>query len=87
MKAASDVILRQVAGEYVLVPTGKTASKLYGLMTLNESGVLLWHKLQNECTEDDLVSVLKAEYEVDDGQALDDVRRFLAKLTEVGVLE
>lgn len=87
MKAASDVILRQVAGEYVLVPTGKTASKLYGLMTLNESGVLLWQKLQSECTEDDLVSALKTEYEVDDGQALDDVRRFLAKLTEVGVLE
>lgn len=87
MKAAADVILRQVAGEYVLVPTGKTASKLYGLMTLNESGVLLWQKLQNECTEDDLVTALSAEYEIDDATARLDVRRFLSKLTEVGVLE
>lgn len=87
MKAANDVILRQVAGEYVLVPTGKTASKLYGLMTLNETGVLLWQKLQKECTEDDLVSALRADYEIDPETARLDVRRFLAKLSEVGVLE
>lgn len=87
MKAASDVILRKVAGEYVLVPTGKTASKLYGLMTLNESGVLLWHMLQQECTEEELVGQLTAEYAIDSETAASDVRRFLARLREVGVLE
>lgn len=79
--------MRQVAGEYVLVPTGETATKLYGLMTLNESGVMLWQKLQSECSEDDLVAALKAEYEVDEATARQDVEKFIAKLTEVGVLE
>lgn len=87
MKVSSDVILRQVAGEYVLVPTGKAASKLYGLMTLNESGVMLWHKMQNECTEEELVDLLMAEYDVDSATATLDVRRFLAKLSEVGIIE
>lgn len=87
MKATKEVILRQVAGEYVLVPTGKTASKIYGLMTLNESGVFLWQKLQNEMTEDDLVDALSGEYEIDSETARLDVRRFLAKLSEVGIIE
>ena len=38
MKASKDFILREIAGEYILVPAGAASAKLNGLITLNELG-------------------------------------------------
>ncbi|MGM9681505.1 MAG: PqqD family protein [Eubacteriales bacterium] len=87
MRATKDVMLRQIAGENVLFPVGAMAEKLFGLMALNESGVLLWQKLAKDCTEDDLVELLLSEYNVDRETAQADVRQFLTQLADVGILE
>lgn len=86
MRATSEMVLREIAGEYLLIPTGETALKIHGMVTLSESGLLLWKKLQSECTEDSLVEALLAEYEVDPATARADVRAFLEKMDEAGLL-
>lgn len=60
--------------------------KLHGMINLSESGLLLWNKLQNDCTEDELVEVILAEYEIDRETAAADVRAFLEQMNEVGIL-
>ena len=65
LKATSEVVLREIAGENLLIPVGQTALKIHGMITLSESGLLLWNRLQEECTEEDLVNALLAEYQVD----------------------
>ena len=35
MKVSKDFILREIAGEYILVPTGISATKINGLITMN----------------------------------------------------
>ncbi|WP_295585007.1 PqqD family protein [uncultured Oscillibacter sp.] len=86
MRATSEMVLREIAGEYLLIPTGETALKIHGMVTLSESGLLLWKKLQSECTEDSLVEALLAEYEVDPATARADVCAFLEKMDEAGLL-
>ena len=86
MKATSEVVLREIAGEYLLIPVGATALKIHDMITLSESGLLLWNRLQEECTEDDLVEALLAEYQVDRETAASDVKAFIQQMREVGIL-
>lgn len=86
MKATDEVILREVAGEHILIPVGATAHKVHGIINLSESGCLLWNKLQSECTEEQLIDTILAEYDIDRETAATDVRAFLGQLREVGIL-
>lgn len=87
MKVTGQVIQRNIAGENLLIPVGETALKIHGMVTLTESGLLLWDRLQTECSEDDLVGVILGEYDIDEDTARADVKEFLGKLEKLGVLE
>ena len=87
MRVRQELILREIAGEHILVPVGETALRFQGMITLNESGLLLWQKLQSGCTGEDLVEALLAEYQVERSQAQADVAAFLEKLSQVELLE
>lgn len=87
LKATSEVVLREIAGESLLIPVGQTALKIHGMITLSESGLLLWKRLQTECTEDELVEALLTEYQVDRETAVADVKAFIRQMQEVGILE
>ena len=45
MNVKLDFVLREIAGETLLVPAGKTALDLNGMLTLNETGAALWRML------------------------------------------
>ena len=42
MKIDKQFILRQIAGDYVIIPAGKTTLEFNGLITVNEQGAFLW---------------------------------------------
>lgn len=86
MKATNDIILREIAGEYILVPVGAMARKIHGMISLSESGRFLWDCLQKECTEDDLVRALLSEYDIDEKTAREDASVFLERLASLGLL-
>lgn len=87
MRARQDVILRRVAGETLLIPTGEAAMRLSGMATLNEAGQILWNALQKDCTMEDLADALMGEYEVDRATALADAAEFAEKMAEAGLLD
>lgn len=86
MKTKCDFVLREVAGDFLLVPVGKTALDMNGMLTLNEVGAFLWQKLPQAETEAELVDLVLAEYEADWPTVEKDVAEFLAKLRELGIL-
>lgn len=86
MKIDKKFVLREIAGEYIIIPTGKTALDFNGLITVNEVGVSLWKMLQNEITFDGLVKGILDEYEVDEEVAREDIQEFLDALIEGGIL-
>ena len=85
MKLKNDFILRQVAGQTVVLPTGGELD-LNMMITLNETGAFLWEHLQNETDEAALVAALLGEYDVDEATAKKAVEDFVAKLREHGFL-
>ena len=87
MKIKENFELRQVAGSFVVLSVADAAVDFNGMLTLNESGVLLWKRLMEGCTREDLATALTDEYEVDFQQALADVDAFLQKLDRAGCID
>ena len=48
MKTSNEFIMREIAGEYVLVPIGKRALTFQGLVTMNEVGALIWEMMEKD---------------------------------------
>ena len=85
MKMKDGFLLRQVAGQTVVLPIGGDMD-LNLMITLNDTGAFLWEKLQEETDEAALVAALLAEYDVDEATAKQAVANFVAKLNENGFL-
>ena len=86
MNIKKELIKRQIAGETILVPVGKTVYEANGLFVLNEMGDFLWELLPDAEGEGDLIKAVLAEYEVSEEVAREDVAAFLNKLRNMGIL-
>lgn len=86
MRISDQFILRQIAGEYIIIPTGQTTLKFNGMITVNEQGAFLWEALKEEITEEALVEAVLAEYDTDRQTARADVAEFLEVLRQKRIL-
>nr|WP_295293811.1 PqqD family protein [uncultured Blautia sp.] len=86
MKIDKNFVLREIAGEYIIIPTGRTALEFNGLITVNEVGMELWKMLQEDVTFDDLLNGILEEYDVDENAAREDIQEFLDRLVKGGIL-
>lgn len=82
MKIKDGFMLREVAGQWVVVPLGERVVEFNGIMTLSESGAILWKILENESTEEALTEAIINEYDVDRNTAEADVHEFVNILIE-----
>lgn len=62
MEIRKQLVKRNIAGDVILVPIGDASLELKGLVTLNETGELLWDRLPQAADAADLAAALRAEY-------------------------
>ena len=86
MKVSDQFIMRTIADEYLLVPTGQLAFQIKGLIVLSESGALLFNRLKGGCSREDLVAALTEEYEVSEEEATRDTEAFLDQMRSLMIL-
>ncbi|WP_242865685.1 PqqD family protein [Desulfosporosinus sp. HMP52] len=87
LKLKNGFLCREVAGQWVVVPLGERVVEFNGIMTLSESGALLWRNMDSEVDEEDLVKLVLSEYIIDEDTAREDVREFVVSLKENGLIE
>lgn len=87
MRVEKEFVLREIAGDYIIIPTGSTVLEFNGLITVNEVGVTLWKMLQEEVTMEQLVSGVLEEYDVEEAVAREDILEFLNTLEKGGILK
>lgn len=85
MKLKDGFLLREIAGETVVMPSGGDLD-LNMMITLNETGAFLWKHLQQETNQETLVAALLAEYDVEEARASAAVAAFVKKLEDNGFL-
>jgi hypothetical protein len=81
-----ELIKRNVAGDIILVPVGKTVYESNGLFVLNELGDFLWDRLEAAESEADLCAAVLAEYDVTAEEAARDIAEFVAQLRTMEIL-
>ena len=86
MKLKEGFLLREVAGQIVVLPIGGNLD-LNMMITLNETGKFLWERLREETNVQTLVDALLAEYDVDRPRAEQSVEAFVEKLKNNGLLQ
>lgn len=80
MKIKEGFVLRNICGDYVVIAVGKQTLDFQGIIKLNETGAFLWEKLQQDCTAEELLEAMQAEYAVDEATAREDIRAFIDSL-------
>lgn len=86
MKILKEFVLREIAGDTLLVPTGKTSLDMNGMLTMNAVGADIWKLLPEVKDEEELTARLLEEYEVEPEELHRDVGEFLDRLRELGIL-
>ena len=81
-----ELLKRDIAGETILVPVGKSVYDSNGLFALNSLGSFLWDLIPDAENEDALVKAVLAEYEVSEDIARQDIEEFLEKLRKMEIL-
>jgi hypothetical protein len=87
MKLKEGFVLRKVAETWVVLSIGTTSVNFNGMLTLNNSGAMLFELLEKGSDRDALADALVNKYEVSKEQALVDVDAFYQKLVQAGCAE
>lgn len=87
MKIKKELIKREIAGDIILVPVGKTVYDSNGLFVLNEVGAFIWDVLPDVENEGQIVAKILESYDVSPETAAADTAVFLAKLREMGIID
>lgn len=81
-----ELIKREIAGDTILVPVGKTVYDSNGLFVLNELGAFIWDILPRVQSEEEICKAVLAEYEASAEEVSGDVAEFLDKLRELNII-
>ena len=81
-----ELIKREIAGDTILVPVGKTVFDSNGLFVMNELATFIWDLLPQVETEEQICRAVLDEYDVTEEEASKDVSEFLAKLKQMEII-
>lgn len=84
MKLKDGFVLRQVAGENVVLASGNM--DINAMITLNDTAAFLWKALEQEATQETLEQALMQEYGIDQELAGKAVSSFVEQLCTNGFL-
>ena len=82
MKKIKEFILREMADEYILIPTGSTTETFNGIITLTESAAFIYNHIEEASSFEELVNMITDEYEVDKQTAANDAYQFITHMLQ-----
>ena len=85
-RQADNLVTRQIAGETIIVPVGKSAGQVSSIFTLNPVGSMIWDILGAATPDHTIVQSICQRYEVKPEQARTDLAMFLDSLRAAGLI-
>lgn len=86
MKIKKELVKREIGGDIILVPVGRTVYASNGLFILNELGGFIWDLLPQVGAEEEILEAVLAEYDVPREQARADIAELLEQMRELGMI-
>lgn len=85
--ANEDYLLREIAGEFTLVPVGSGAEQLNGMLGLNETFQFIWNQFQKPHTVYDVVLAAKAQFSDSKEMIEKDINDYVKESLQYGFLK
>ncbi len=86
MRIKNGFVLREVAGQIMVIATGEASKDFHGMIKLNVTGKVIWLALQEGLSEEDIAKRLQEQFDVDSEKALQDTHAFLQQMEDMGFL-
>ena len=86
MKIKKQMMLRDVAGEHVLVPVGESAGEYKGMFMLTETAAYMYSIIDKVDSAQELAKKTAEEYDGDFDEILADAQEFIKRLNEYGII-
>ena len=86
MRIKNGFVLREVAGQIVVIATGEASKDFHGMIKLNVTGKVIWLALQEGLSEVEIAQRLQEQFDVDSEKALRDTQAFLQQMEGMGFL-
>ena len=77
MKVREGFIKKKMGTQAVVIAIGSASKIFNGMVKLNETGELMWDKLVEGTTREELIAAILEVYEVEEELAQKDVDRFI----------
>ena len=87
VSASTGFILRNLAGEYVVIPAGDNIGAFGGAILMNELSAFVWEQLKVSVSRDELLARILDRYEVEEKTAAADLDALLAEMKRMGIIE
>ena len=87
MKLKEGFVTQAFRGQQLMVAAGPAAKEFHGIVRSNETAAFIVDRLKSETSEEEIVSAILAEYEVDGATAAADVARIIEQLRSIGAIE
>jgi hypothetical protein len=79
-------VAREVAGEFILVPTRQRAEETASIYVLNAVSSLIWGRIDAQVEVAEIRDALVAEFDVETAEATADLLEFLQQLEAIGAV-
>lgn len=86
VKIDKNFIVREVAGEYILIPVGEAALKFNGVFSVTEVGAEIWKGLTEGKKKEEIITCILEEYEVDETSLRTDYDAFIDRIRELSLI-
>lgn len=86
MKLNKDFMIRHIANETIVVPTGDASQNFNGMITLNGVASFIVENIEQCKSEDELIEKMLEEFEIDKDTLRNDAMEFLEQLLKVGIV-
>ena len=87
MKIREGFVVRQIAGEHMVIALGKASQIFNGMIKLNETGRIIWDGLAEGKEKDQIVDSILSEYDVERSVIEADFEKFISTLRGANILE
>lgn len=88
MKIKEGFVIRDIAGDTVVIATGEISKTFHGMIKLNSTGKEIWEILSSgDFSEDEVVAEMAKRHDAKAEEISEGVIDFISKIREAGLFE
>ena len=86
MRIKDGFVLREVAGQVIVIATSEASVEFHGMVKLNATGKRIWQGISDGLSSQEIARSLASEYSVSEDKALADVNAMVERMRQAGFL-